>query len=289
MKYESQESSILELKSQRSRISFDMRPLYESKIDDLDSSKLDKFFQKSSSPSSMAKLLSYHLMVEEHSISYPSIGGILLFGKNPQTYFPEGIIISTHMKGVSGREVIATTDCKGTIIEQLDTAMDFIVGRLYKSFVIEGIRRKETLEIPEIAIREIVINALVHRNYNIPGPIKIAIFNDRVEVFSPGGFPGPLNPDNLKMGITYIRNNVIARVFREMGIMEKLGSGFITVFDSYAKANLPTPQILEGENFIKCILPRNYIQERPKEPKEVKEQINEGSWKKILKKFLFFR
>ena len=58
------------------------------------------------------------------------------------------------------------------------------------------------------------------------------------------------------MGLTYIRNKVICKAFREAGYIEKLGSGFITLFDSYEKKNLYPPEVIEGENFIKCILPR---------------------------------
>ena len=58
------------------------------------------------------------------------------------------------------------------------------------------------------------------------------------------------------MGFSYLRNTAIAKIFRELGYMEKLGTGFKTLFESYAKAGLPKPQVIEGENYIKCILPR---------------------------------
>jgi predicted HTH transcriptional regulator len=65
-----------------------------------------------------------------------------------------------------------------------------------------------------------------------------------------------LDNRSLQLGLTYIRNHVICKIFREAEYIEKLGSGFITVFSSYAKKGLRTPEIIEGENFIKCILPR---------------------------------
>ena len=123
-------------------------------------------------------------------------------------------------------------------------------------FQIKDIKREERLEIPEVALREVIINAIVHRDYNLPSPIKIAIYDNRLEVFSPGNFPGPLNVTQLEMGITYIRNHIICRVFREAGYIEKLGSGFLTLFKSYREYNLPAPEVKEGAGFIKCILPR---------------------------------
>ena len=109
---------------------------------------------------------------------------------------------------------------------------------------------------PRAALREALINAVAHRNYHIPGPIKVAVFLDRVEIFSPGTFPGPISSAYESRGVTYIRNPIVTRVLRESGYVEKLGSGFITIFDTYAAAKLPEPQIYEGANYVKCILPR---------------------------------
>ena len=67
----------------------------------------------------------------------------------------------THFSGVSGREAIATIDCMGTLFQQFETAFEFIVSRLSRSFVIEKKKRKEELEIPAVAIRELLINAIV--------------------------------------------------------------------------------------------------------------------------------
>lgn len=118
------------------------------------------------------------------------------------------------------------------------------------------------LEIPEEAIREALLNAVVHRNYHIPSSIKIAIYDNRIEIFSPGSFPAPLNITSLKSGVSYIRNIAICKVFREAGYIEKLGSGLPIIFKSYKDMNLKEPTILEGENFIKCILPREKQEEK---------------------------
>lgn len=239
---------IEELKWQSRGISFDLLPVYHSKREDLDLKILKNLSDE--------QLLTRHILTEEHTKKYPTGAGILLFASKPQRFFSEAITICSHFSGTKGREAIASVDCTGTLFEQLDTAYAFIISRLSRTFSIRGKKRQEELEVPEIAIREILINALVHRNYHIPGPIKIAIYDHQIEIFSPGGFPGPLVPSNLHHGLTYIRNTGICRIFREAGLMEKLGSGFLTVFDSYTKAGLVTPEIIEGENYIKCILPR---------------------------------
>lgn len=198
----------------------------------------------------------YKLLIEDQGRAYPTTAGILLFGKEPQKTFPEAFIICSHFKGNEGRDTIATIDATGSLFHQLDTAFDFILSCIPKSFEIRGKKRTETHQVPQEAIREILINAIVHRDYQMPSPIKIAIYSNRIEIFSPGIFPGPIQPQNLEQGLTFIRNIYICKVFREAGYVEKLGSGFPTVFESYRKQNLATPQIIEGDGYVKCILPR---------------------------------
>jgi len=254
------EDLIKELKWQSRGIDFEKLPLYESKKEDLGLEKIEKFLRERTNHVKINALdevlKSYYLIVSEHSKIYPTNAGILLFGNNTQKFFSEAMIICSHFKGISGREAIASIDCEDSLFEQFQKAYAFILGRLNKSFVIRGTKREEEFEIPKEAIREALLNALVHRNYHIKAPIKIAIYDDRIEIFSPGQFVGPLNTQNLNLGITYLRNPSICKVFREAGYIEKLGTGFITIFESYAKRRLMRPQIIEGENFIKCILPR---------------------------------
>src|SRR5262249_16333977 len=162
-------------------------------------------------------------------------------------------IICTHFKGVQGREAIATVDCMGTLFEQYQKSLLFLMSRLYRSFTIRGAGpREEQLEIPEEALREVLLNALVHRDYHIRGPTRIAMYDERVEIFSPGNFPGPLKPNQLEMGLTYVRNAVISRIFREAKLTEKLGTGLRILFGSYRERGLALPQVLEGNGFVKC-------------------------------------
>lgn len=257
--------TIEELKWQSRGKTFDMMPVYHAHESEIDQKLVSRFLKhKTGTKNAQATkdhLDAYHLTVSEHGKVYPTVAGLLLFGVRPQYFFSEAFIICSHFAGISGREALATVDCTGTVFEQVDTAFNFIVSRLNRSFVIESKKRKEELEIPEVAIREILLNAIVHRNYHIKAPTKIAIYDNRIEVFSPGDFPGPLNQHNLLMGLTYLRNPAICKVFREADYIEKLGTGFLNVFRSYEERRLKQPQINEGENFVKCILPRKTVQD----------------------------
>lgn len=258
---------IEELRWQASGIDFETLPHYRASKEDLDLESFQFFLShrknQARAETNDQMLRAYQLLVSEHSKLIPTHAGLLLFGKQTQQFLPEAMIICSHFQGIAGRDTIATVDCEGTLFNQFKQAYSFIISRLYRSFKIEGVKRKEKLEIPEIAIRESLLNAIIHRNYHIKAPTKVAIYDNRVEIFSPGLFPGPLDPTNLKTGVTYLRNPFICKVFRESGYVEKLGSGLIAIFDSYAKEGLADPQIFEGENYVKSILPRE--QKRGKE------------------------
>lgn len=251
---------IQELEWQSSGLSFETLPQYQMNEEDLDLKKIRHFLEirKNGGKAEPNKeiLRAYNLIVEEHSKTYPTAAGLLLFGKNPQKLLSEAMIICSHFRGVSGREALATVDCEGDLFNQFHQSEEFILSRLSRSYVIQSAKRSESLEIPRIAIREALLNAIVHRNYHIKAPTKIAIYENRIEIFSPGQFPGPLDINNLRAGITYLRNPVICKILREAGYVEKIGSGLITILDSYEKQNLADPQLIEGENYVKCILPR---------------------------------
>lgn len=251
---------IEELKWQSHNIEFEKLPVYRAKIESIDDKLVQKFLNSrrnhAKAEADIEMMRSYSLIVEEHHQMYPTNAGLLLFGKDPQFYLSEAMVICCHMKGKEGRDAIASVDCVGTLLNQYHQAHQFILSRLFHSFTIQGMVREEKLEIPEVAFREALLNLLIHRNYHLPAPSKIFIYDDRLEFFSPGNFWGPIRQDQLLRGITYLRNPAICKIFRETGLVEKMGTGFIQIFQSYEKWGLPPPQIIEGENFVKCILPR---------------------------------
>ena len=247
-----------ELRWQTRGISYDMMPVYRATKDDLNFDKMKLFFGERFNQVDRIVieeiLKAYELITEEQTIVYPTVCGLLHFSKNLDQWFPEAMIICTHFTGIAGREAIATRDCKGTLFEQFAGAYEFGLGCLNRSFTIQGAAREEKYELPEIAYRELLLNAIVHRNYHIRAPIKVSIYQNRIEIFSPGEFPTPFA--SLKLGLTDIRNMAICKIFKEARFMEKLGTGLLTAFSSYEKWGLPEPVIINGDNFVKCVLPR---------------------------------
>jgi len=255
---------IKELKLDARGISYDATPVYRAKESDLDMAKIEHFLATRKSAqsgdaayTSMKKaMLAYQIIAQEQDHYYPTVCGILLFGKNPQQFLSEARIMCHNFPGITlEREIIASKECTGTLDEQFQSAYHFVRNQLYVSSKLVGVYREEKLEIPSVAVREIIMNAVIHRNYHIPGPSKIAVFKNRVEIFSPGSLVGPVL-NNLRAGFTYLRNAAVCKIFREMGLIENFGFGFIDTFASYEKDKLKAPEVIEGENFVKCILPR---------------------------------
>lgn len=261
---------IYELQQQSRGISLDILPVYSASIHDLDHQSIETFLKSRKGKARNSKitqelLLSYHLITEEHARIYPTVAGILLFGKKPQRYLPQAFTICTQFSGHIGREgIVASKDCFGTLFEQFESAYAWLWEILNKSSIIKGLKRKDTLEIPDEAVRESLLNSLLHRNWRIQGPNRISVYPTRVEFFSPGVFPGPLLIGQLELGMTHSRNHAITKIFREAGYIETLGSGFPTIFNTYRKAGLEKPQVTEGVEFVKCILPRSKLHETGK-------------------------
>ncbi len=257
---QARDDMIKELSWKTHGMDYERLPVYRATVEDLDNDLIHKFLSerknKGLAQADEQTLKSYDMIAYDQARKYPSVLGILLFGRNPQQYISEAMIICSHFNGIEGRETIATVDCEGTLFNQFNQAYSFITSRIYRSFAIQGLKRQEELEIPIEAIREALLNLIAHRNYHIKAPAKIAIYEDRVEFYSPGQFPGQFNPRHLLSGVSSLRNPGICKILREANYIEKLGSGFITIFSSYQKRGLKTPQVIDGGVFVKCVLPR---------------------------------
>jgi ATP-dependent DNA helicase RecG len=254
----------------------DSRPMYDTDLSYINIKAFNKFLsqrkQQSEKVEELLALRNYGIVTQDQGQDIPTLGGLLLFGEEPQALITEAFLIVTEYEGTKGRNIRATKDCTGSLFAQYSSAYEFILSKLEYSFVISSRKRKEVCEIPEIAIREVLVNAIVHRNYQIQAPTKVSVYQDRVEIFSPGSFPGPLDSSCLKAGLTYIRNACITRTFREAGLIEKLGSGFITLFDSYSAAGLPEPRVESDGEYVKCILPRYSSVRKGKKPLKDKRE-----------------
>ena len=140
----------------------------------------------------------------------------------------------------------------------MEDAIKFAKVHINKSGKITELQRIDEYEIPIVAIREIIANAVVHRDYSISGAdIKFAIFDDRIEITSPGLLPKTLDIEDIKIGRSEIKNKVIARFFKEIRFIEEWGTGIKRIIRSCNEAGLEEPIFMETGMFFKVIIKKN--------------------------------
>ena len=187
-----------------------------------------------------------------------SLTATLLFSLYPQAYFPQLCIIATAIPGTEvgqlGTEFERFLDnrrIEGTIPEMLDEALTFVRKNMKVKTIIDSLsgKRSDIPEYPITAIREILLNALVHRDYSIHTegmPIQLQIFSDRIEITNPGGLYGRISLDQLGKVQPDTRNPILATALETLKITENRYSGIPTVRREMQEYGLPMPQF---ENF----------------------------------------
>ena len=186
------------------------------------------------------------LLVPHQGRKVPSVGGVLLFGREREVHFPDAWIQAGRFKGADKTRIVDSAALHGPLPKVIEAAIEFVRKHGLRGFDIGAVRRTDTWSLPPVALREAVINAVVHADYAQRGaPIRIAIFDDRVEIESPGLLPPGLTVEDLRRGVSKLRNRVIGRVFQELGLIEQWGSGIQRMSAACRDAGLPPPTLEE--------------------------------------------
>ncbi len=205
----------------------------------------------------------------------PTMAAVLAFGKYPQAYFPmlgvTAVVVPGTEIGDTGADderFVANQRINGTIGEMVDVAVDFVRrNSRVKTIIDENGKRKDKPEFPIKAVREVILNALLHRDYSIHtegSPVTICMFSDRMEVTSKGGLYGKISVKQLGKVHAEIRNTTLAAILEIMHVSENRYSGIPTIFNEMKAAGLPAPVFIARNGEFKVIL-RNNV-----------EQINSG-------------
>lgn len=189
----------------------------------------------------------------------PTVAGFLVFAREkPQlrSPFDRYLIRCVAYSGSNvSTDIIDKSDLNGTLNEQIDQMFAFVLRNIKRSAQIVGSKRIDRYEYPEKAIREIVANAVIHRDYHITGTYtQINIFADRIEVFNPGCLPPGVTVDNLR-DAQLSRNETIAARLKDLDYLEEYGRGIDIVFNSMQEWNLLPPIFKNSTNSFKVILP----------------------------------
>ncbi|WP_156099399.1 RNA-binding domain-containing protein [Caloranaerobacter azorensis] len=238
--------NILELERQKRNISFDEEINYDVDFYSLDISPIRLEFEKVGKQIDMEKLKNLKLIKEENGKIYPTNGLLILLGK-----YENCTIKCARFKGKTMDIFLDKKDYNGDLFSQLEKAESFIKNHINLRGEIKGLQRTDTYEIPIEAIREALINAVVHRDYtNMGRDIKVGIYDDILNIVSPGGFPSTLTEKDILEGRSEVRNKVIARVFKELNYIEQWGSGIKRIKSTCLKYGLKEPIIKETGDFV---------------------------------------
>jgi ATP-dependent DNA helicase RecG len=155
----------------------------------------------------------------------PTAAGLLLFGRDPQRWLPQADLIVARFSGPTVTDAFVRQVVRGTLLQQLRAVEVFLRDHLRETVALDGMQSRRRLEYPLEAVRELMVNAVAHRDYSIAGDgIRLFVFSDRLEVHSPGRLPGPVTLENL-LEARFSRNPVIVQVLADLGYIERLGYG----------------------------------------------------------------
>jgi ATP-dependent DNA helicase RecG len=171
----------------------------------------------------------------------------LLFGKNPQSPLSQAVIHAGKLR--DNVDIVDDRIIRGSLMDQVEEALDFIKKHMQVEYVIGGkLERDEIWDYPLEALREGLMNAICHRDYGDLADIQIKIFEDRLQIWSPGFLPFGMTTGELldPNHSSKPRNRLIAQIFYDMGMIKQYGSGIGRVVDACKDLGLPAP---EFDNF----------------------------------------
>ena len=188
-----------------------------------------------------AQLLNWNVLKKSEDGCRASNAYALLTGK----YFYYSKTQCAVFAGTDRGEFIDRQEYAGPLYEQIEEAYAFVLRNIRRSAKVEGLVRREKHELPPAAIREMIVNAHCHRNFLDTSCVQVALYDDRLEVTSPGGLCYGLTLEEAVSGRSKQRNRVIAQVFAQMGLIEAWGTGLRSICKAAQEYHLPQPEFIE--------------------------------------------
>lgn len=264
---------IRRLMMERGETSFEIEIVRGATLDDIDWDKAEAYVDGLAVGNDNAEMILARrgCLAQQEGRMRPTSAGLLLFGKDPQRHIRGAEITAARFAGETMSDKFTRQDMGGTLPDQIRKAEAFLHDHLRREFQLgRTMARDEQFEYPLEAARELVVNAVAHRDYSIQGDaIHLFLFADRMEVTSPGGLPGPMTVTNLR-DERFSRNPVIVQVLSDMGFIERLGYGVDRVIDLMALRRLPPPDFAETSGGFRVTLFRQgdpqAADETPAEP-----------------------
>ncbi len=204
------------------------------------------------------QLRSWGILIERDGKDYPSNAFAILTGCG-------GLHVATQcgvFKGTTKAVFVDRREYTGPLWEQIEEAFQFVLRNIHLGADIVGIYRQDIYEIPPDAIRELIINAMVHRSYLDHGTIQVAVYDNRLEITSPGKLPMGQTLERMKEGYSKIRNEALAHAFSYMNLIEHWGSGIPRIIGKVKAAGLREPEFIGGEVDLRINIYRGQVESK---------------------------
>ncbi len=232
-------SEILRLLSYSKAYKPDESPVMGTSLDDLDDKKIDNYLKKIYGKGRGDFGIPFDSLMNNLHVSTPTgeltLAGLLFFGKNPQQYLPVYCIkaVAFYGNSIAGTSYRDSRDLTGTIPELFDEAMHFLDMNLRHVQNGQPFNSLGVLEVSRIALEEILQNSLCHREYIRQAPIRLLIFDNRIEIVSPGALPDGLTIEGIMLGNSAQRNPLICSFCTRTMLYRGLGTGIIRALDEW--------------------------------------------------------
>ena len=232
----------------RGEAHFEATPAAAAGVDDLDEDAVARYLERigAAGDDPQAALVARgYLKATPGQPATPTYAALLLFGRNPQQFLPSAEIIAVRYAGKSMSDEFVREDIRGVVSDQIRRAEAFLAANMRRGMRIRGFTREEVTEYPAAVAREAVVNAVAHRDYSLRGDsIRLLMFSDRMEVYSPGRLPGHVTLDNL-LYERFSRNELVVQALSDLGFIERLGYGIDRMISAMQEAGLPAPRFEE--------------------------------------------
>lgn len=214
-------------------------------------------------PLTPSQLLSWGILAEESGHWAPTYAYCLLAGKTIP-HILSGIQCGV-FKGSTRATFVDRKFYDGPLYKQIDDAFDFVLRMIRMGAVIKGTVRQDVYEFPLRTIREAITNAVCHRSYFQPSYVQVALYDDRLEITSPGMIARPVSIEKMKHGFSYVQNRGIAHAFAYLGLIESWGSGIPRMFEDCTTYGLREPELIVQDEMFRLNLYRKDIHSAPQD------------------------
>lgn len=267
---EASREEVVRLYQSASLVRHDIRPVAGAQFDSLDRDRLENYFNvvlDRTTPRAESAwqntLSNIDIMTDLHGRTVATAAGLLLFGANPNRFLPQAGVTAAAFPGKEkSYDTVDEERIRGPLVSLLSTrrrvvesgvidrAVEFVTRNMGSVAWLDGGRRRRRRSFAAEAIRESIVNAVAHRDYTLAGTdIEVSLYEDRLEVISPGRLPNGVTVEKMAEGLRAARNELLKEILRDYGYVEHMGMGVRNrIIASMRAHNGSEPELIEDEN-----------------------------------------